>query len=115
MRLYQRFPTMIPSIVSAAMLALAVPPIWPYLYYQILRWVVCGLSIYSATISYGKKSKVLLVAYALIAILFNPIAPFRLSKTTWSVIDGIFAAVFVALIWFVRADAIVSSPEEENE
>jgi phosphoglycerol transferase MdoB-like AlkP superfamily enzyme len=104
MRLYNRFPTLIPSLISTVMLALAVPKIWPYLYFTILRWVVSLLSLYNVSVAYRAKKQILVIGYAAIAIMFNPIAPFRLNRPAWSVINVIAAVLLFGLIWFIRVN-----------
>lgn len=47
----------------------------PYDYYTILRWIVCGISIYFAYDYYGNKQKGWTWIYIFIAILLNPIVP----------------------------------------
>lgn len=81
------------------MLLLAIPAIWPYGYFQILRWVVASVALYNAYISYElKKSQWMFIMIA-IAILFNPIAPIFLQKQTWVILDLITSILmFVSII-----------------
>lgn len=82
------------SITAGVLLLLAVPSIWPYAYFQILRWVVAiaaGLNAYRAY-ELNKTEWVVLMTGT--AILFNPIAPIFLDKSTWVVLD-IVAAVLM--------------------
>ena len=69
---------------------------WPYAYYQLLRWVVCGVAIYSAYNSYESKRNGWTWIFGIIAVLFNPIMPFYLQKETWLILD--IATAFVLLI-----------------
>ena len=75
------------------MLLFAIFPL-PYGYYQLLRMIVaisCGISAYKA---YEDKNQVLSIAFALVLILFNPIAPIYLDKGTWVFIDIIVGIFF---------------------
>lgn len=67
---------------------------WPYAYYQLLRWVVCGVGAYSAYLGFKMDNMVIGWLMVVIAVLFNPIAPFYLAKGTWSVLDVIVAFSF---------------------
>jgi len=80
------------------MLLLAIPPIWPYGYYTLLRLVVCGVSIY--VVLEAKKSKLnsWMWGMGFIALLFNPLIPIHLNKGLWAVIDLGVAAVFAILL-----------------
>lgn len=91
---------LIAKIVSIIML------IWasrynPYIYYQILRWIVCIVSGYTAFIEY-KKNKVWMAIFALISILFNPIAPFYFNRETWRIIDIIIAVIILISIFVFK-------------
>ncbi len=83
-----------PSIIAGILLLLAIPPVWPYGYYIFLRWVIFAISF---LIAY-RLSKIDLnywvLAFGVIAFLFNPIFPIYLSKSIWVVIDLVSAFIF---------------------
>jgi hypothetical protein len=81
-------------IISIVALFLAIPPIFPYAYYQLLRWLVCGTAAYGALLLFKEKKNSFAWVFVAIAILFNPIAPIFLDKGAWVVIDGITALIF---------------------
>ena len=60
---------------------------WPYAYYQFLRWVVAGAAAYMAYKTYESDRKGWVLVFGLVAILFNPIAPFYLQRETWQLFD----------------------------
>jgi len=68
----------------------------PYGYYQILRWVVAGTTGYLAYLSYNEGKHAWTWIMAIIAALFNPIAPIYLNRETWSVLN-----ILVAIIIFI--------------
>jgi hypothetical protein len=74
----------------------------PYGFYQLLRWVVCGVAVASA-IQLQKSGHIAWVwALALLALIFNPIFPFHLPKSIWKVMDfgaGILFLVVQGLAW----------------
>ena len=80
--------------IGAAMLAMAVPPIWPYTYYQVLRLVVRGVALYALyelrDRTAGAKGFMLIIA-----ALFNPVVPAHLPKAVWVFVDLATAGVFV--------------------
>jgi hypothetical protein len=80
----QRIKILGPSLLAAAMLFAAVAR-WPYGYYQLLRWVVCGAGIYTSVIIYQSKASLRWATWLLVAlaILFNPLVPFDLARETW--------------------------------
>jgi len=84
------------TMVAGVMLLLAIPAIWPYSYFQILRWVVAMVAIYNA-IRANKLNKVQWVyTMGAIAILFNPLFPIHFEKETWVVLD-----LIVSIIMFI--------------
>lgn len=82
------------AIISTIMLLLAIPPMWPYSYYQLLRWVVAGTAIFVAYLAHITNRNGWMWTMILTAVLFNPVIPFFLSKGTWVVIDLITAILF---------------------
>lgn len=68
---------------------------WPYIYYQLLRWVVCGVGAYTAYTAYESNRTVWAWVFAIIAIVFNPIAPFFMERETWQILDVAAAILFL--------------------
>lgn len=68
---------------------------FPYLYYQLLRWFVCGIAVYSSNeyfeIGYKKRGWI----FAIIALLFNPLIPFYMQKDSWVIFDIIAGIFFI--------------------
>jgi uncharacterized membrane protein HdeD (DUF308 family) len=87
------------NIIAGVMLILAVPAIWPYSYFQILRWVVMGVAIYNAYTARELKRNGWVVIMGIIAILFNPILPFYFQKGTWVILD-LIASIFMFISIF---------------
>ena len=77
----------------------------PYGYYQILRWVITGVTGYSAYLAYEQGKNTWTWILAITAILFNPIAPIHLDKETWSVLNIIAAAIIFTSIFKMKAVA----------
>ena len=83
------------ALAAAVMLLLAIPSIWPYGYFVILRWVVAG-SAYIAYLAYEANRTAWIWTMAIVAILFNPIFPVHLTKEIWIVIDLAVAIIFLS-------------------
>ena len=90
------------SVISILMLLLAIPSIWPYVYYQILRWVVTGTALFVLWTAYELEKKIWLWIMGAIAILFNPIAPIYFDKGTWIIIDFIVAIIFLISMFKIK-------------
>ena len=84
--------------MAGLMLLLAIPAIWPYGYFQILRWVVSGVAIYNAYFAHELRKNRWVGIMVAIAILFNPIAPIFLQKETWVILDLITSVLMFATI-----------------
>lgn len=91
-----------PLIISIAMLSGAVFIQWPYGYYQILRFVVCGSAAYIAYLAYETKKNWAVWMFGAIALLFNPLVPIHLSREIWQPIDIIVAGIFFGGIVFLK-------------
>lgn len=83
-------------VAGALFIAIARLPIG---YYTILRFMVCGSSLYFVYVTYQQNEKI--NAYTLIfiltAIIFNPIHPVYFSKVIWRFLDAGTALWF---IWY---------------
>lgn len=94
----------IASSVAAIMLLLAIPSgLWPYGYYIFLRWAVTGSALFVLWTAHSLKKNIWVYIMGAITLLFNPIAPIHLSKSTWAVIDSITAIIFILSIAVVNA------------
>lgn len=86
-------------LIAAIALFLALLPIWPYGYFTLLRVLICGVSVYgfllSKDFSFLKKH---MIAFIVIAVLFNPLVPIHLSRAIWVPIDLGVAIYFIMLI-----------------
>ena len=71
---------------------------WPYGYYSLLRWITCITSVLVAFQVFEKNIDWAKVVFIVIAILFNPLAPIYLSRSTWIPIDIITAIFFIFAI-----------------
>lgn len=100
-------PHLIPCIVAALMLLGSLAR-WPYGYYQFLRFVVCGVSVYVAFIAYSwRKLWATSLLFGLVAFLFNPLIPIHISRKIWHPID-----VICALLFLIIAIVLKSVPVE---
>jgi hypothetical protein len=68
----------------------------PYGYYTFLRWAVAAIAAYLAYKSYEDGKSGWAWIMGVVAVLFNPIAPFYMNRDTWQLIDLVVAGVFFA-------------------
>ena len=92
----------IASVIVIVMLLLAIPDIWPYGYYIVLRWVVTASALFLIWISYELKKGFWLFLMIIVAILFNPLAPIHFNKEAWVVIDFVVAILFLVTIYKIK-------------
>lgn len=90
------------TIIAVIMLLLAIPSIWPYGYYQLLRWIILGIGAYLGYLSIKKENITWAIIMSIIAITFNPFFPFYLDKEVWIVIDFIASILFLTSIWKIK-------------
>ena len=90
-------------IVPAVLLVIATARL-PYGYYTFTRIVTCGVAAWIAVVGFqeGSIDKAWSIALALIAVLFNPIIPIHLDRSTWFYLDIGAAGVFIAHLILVR-------------
>jgi hypothetical protein len=91
-----------PFIVAIVALLLAIPRVWPYGYYQFLRFLVCGVAIYGALHTYHNRRIAWCGLLAGMALLFNPLIPIHLSKSTWSIVDFMTATLLAIFVFIAQ-------------
>jgi len=83
------------AIASGVLLLLGIPNnLWPYSYYILLRWIIFITSGIVAWGFYQSKLMGWALAFGATAILFNPLVPIYLSKSSWVAIDFVTAIIF---------------------
>ena len=93
--------SIIVRLVAAGLLIWAVDR-HPYDYYTVLRWVVCGSASYYLYIAYKLRKIPWVWIFGIMAVLFNPIIPVHLNKSTWAPIDVISGGIILVSIFFIR-------------
>jgi hypothetical protein len=81
------------NIIAGIMLLLAIPAIWPYGYFQILRWVISVVAIHNAYEAHKLNKKNWIYTMVAVVILFNPIFPFFFSKQIWIILDLVTSVI----------------------
>ena len=90
------------GVASGALLLLAIPTGWPYNLYILLRWAIC---ISASVVAYGFYKSSLqgwALVFVAIGLLFNPLIPVYLAKSSWVLIDFISAIVFFLSAYSVK-------------
>ncbi len=73
---------------------------WPYGFYTLLRWTVSLVAIYGAFRAFETGRKAWMWVFVVMAVLFNPLAPAHLARSTWAPVD--IAAAVVILLSFLQ-------------
>lgn len=94
-------PFFVVRVIAALMLLIAFAEL-PYAYYQMLRWVVCGVTGYGAFISYEKQNILWAWTFGITAILFNPIMPFYMQREMWQILDLTAAVVLIISLFTLK-------------
>jgi len=83
-------------LLPAILLIVALLPL-PYGYYQILRLVVTITAGYIAFFEYSKHNELnrVVVAFGIIALLFNPIITVHLTRELWAITDLIVSGLYI--------------------
>ena len=73
-----------------------------YSYFTLLRIVVCLVGAYCAAVDSDCNREGWTLTLGGIAVLFNPIIPFRMSRDVWQLVDIIVAGIFFVSLFGVR-------------
>ena len=87
----------IAKLIAATMLIAALAK-FPYAYYILMRWIVCGVATHSAYQAVECHKNGWAWALGLVALVFNPIIPVHLGRDLWAVIDiGVATLLLVSV------------------
>jgi len=100
-------PHLIPALASAVLLLVALGD-HPYGYFTFLRWVVFMSACLVAWVAWESEVQPATFVFAAVAILFNPLVPVYLGKSTWAPIDVVCAVLF-ALSLSLKGNRITQS------
>jgi len=67
----------------------------PYAYYQFMNWAVAGAALMAVWRSYKISKPLPMWLFALVAVVFNPIASIYLSAFAWQIVDIIVIVLFL--------------------
>jgi len=74
----------------------------PYGFYQFLRIIVCGVSLYSLLTSLQVDKKFWIWVFGVLTILFNPIFPIHLTREIWIIFDVVAGLVYILSIFIFK-------------
>ena len=94
-------PHLVPALIVAIMLVVAIAPL-VYGYYQLLRWVTCGVAVFIAIMAYRWGKLWATWVFGLVAVLFNPIWPIYLARGIWRPVDLACAVLFITSVFVLR-------------
>ncbi|HEX7570812.1 MAG TPA: DUF6804 family protein [Verrucomicrobiae bacterium] len=69
-----------------------------YDYYTLLRWIACGVCAYTAFQAAQSKKSGWLFVFIIAALVLNPVAPLRLKRDTWAIVDAAAAGLLLVSI-----------------
>ena len=84
-------------LLGACVVALVVAALThlPYFFYVLLRVLICTAAAYLSTKRYQECRTPWVWTFGVIALLFNPVFPVRMTRADWQVVN-ILVAVFLA-------------------
>jgi len=72
----------------------------PYDFYVLTRWVVCMTCLWGLVLCRRRPWPSPAPAYALVAVVFNPLLPFHFARSTWHTLDIAAGIVLLATLAF---------------
>lgn len=76
---------------------------FPFVYYQIMNWIVVGAGIMTVQQARVQKKAVIAWVFLAVAVVFNPVAPLYLRQDVWRVLDIVAAVLFLLSFFLLRA------------
>ena len=108
--IFVRRPHMVPCVVVAVMLVIALGDHHRD-YYTFLRYVVCVTGAFTAWRAYVWDRPWAIWLMGGLALLFNPFVPIQLNREIWKVVDIFAAAVFLHAAFYLPAKIVRPKPE----
>lgn len=93
----QGYSLAIGRLIAAAMLVGALAPN-AYGYYTLLRWVVCCVAAWTALAFSVTGKQGWVWTFGIVALLFNPLVPVGLDRSTWAPVDIAAAVLMIVSI-----------------
>jgi hypothetical protein len=85
---------LIPAVTALA----ALLPL-PYMFYLVVKIIICGFAAYIAYKEFKNKLELVLI-FGVLAVIFNPIIPISFgTRGVWMILDLIAAAAF---FWYYK-------------
>lgn len=104
-----RRPHLLPCLLTAAALVYAIGD-RPYAVYQVLRVVTTATAALLVALGAVHRRWWVVWLFGVVALLFNPFAPIRMTKADWRVIDGVSAGLFT-----LAAITVCFGPQDRTE
>jgi uncharacterized membrane protein len=104
------FFSLVGRIVASGMLIWALDN-HPYGYFTLMRIVVCLVASYCAVLAYEQEKLPWVYILGGVAVLFNPIIPFHMTRESWKVVDIAMAVVLLVSFFFVKGEKKVKASD----
>lgn len=104
------YPAVIPAIIGGFFLTIGFLGA-PYEFYVVLRWAVTSMAIWMCVLASGQHRTKWGLAFAGVAVLFNPLIPVHATREFWVLPDVVGAALFATAGRKLRA----SRPATHND
>lgn len=85
----------VPALIIGGIMLLIALARLPYGYYVFMRWVVCAACAYGAWVASEEKQGIWVWVLGGLALLFNPIFPFRMHRADWQIFDAVGAVIML--------------------
>jgi TPR repeat protein len=86
----------------------------PYFFYELLRILICAISAFLASKYYGEPRRPLAWAFAAVALLFNPLVPFKMARSDWQVINVLTAVFFIVFLAYLNRKRLLPRANNSN-
>ena len=82
---------------GAGALLVAALALWPYAFYQLLRWLICPTAGFLSFRFRKARRPGRSWTWGVIAVLFNPLIPVSLDRIAWNAADIAVASLLVTI------------------
>src|SRR3990167_2032110 len=90
------------KVIAIGLALGALAPVPYFAYFQLMNWIVIGAALMTALQAYKQNSAWIAWLFALVAVIFNPVAPLYFSPDVWRIADVTVAVLFIVSFFLVK-------------
>jgi hypothetical protein len=94
-------------VLGAISASFSLIPNMPYFYYQLMNWAVAGSALMIVWQALKRHEALLMWMFAIVAVIFNPLAPIYLNSLSWQIADIVTVLLLISSFIVMKDKKVV--------